>query len=169
MILARFPCVVDEVNFKGLSEATLYAKGNAGLCLQPKADTLFNYKFPASDNDNQPEITEGDEFLPGFEVRLVDVLPQPDDQRTIVAMTSIKLADSLTGALLVASINDENGETVFWKAAKFDLFTKPNSKTIVRLTLTLPDKKLFHKPLKLYVWNPKRGLIKPEWLLLVQE
>lgn len=167
MILARFPCIVDEINFQDLSQATLYAEKNNEMCLQPKTDTLFYHEFEAVDSAG--EFPEGLEYFPGFEGRLVDLLPQPNDDRSIVVMTSVKLADSLSGARLVASINDDHGETVFWTAAKFDLFTKLNSESIVRLTLKLPDKKLFHKPVKLYVWNPKRIPIQPEWLLVEQE
>ena len=169
MILARFPCVVDKVDFQGLSEATLYAKENAGMCLPHKADTLIYHEFAVSDNPDLEALIEGAEFFPGVEVRLADLLPQPYDKRELVVITSVKIADSLSGALLVASINNEEGEAVFWTAAKYDLFTSPNSESTIRLTLNLPDEKLFHELMKLYVWNPKRALIKPEWLLLVQE
>ena len=169
MILARFPCIVDEVNYHGLSEATLYAKEDAGVCLTYAADTLVYHEFEDSTLYEQSELVEGTEFFPVVKVTLSDVLTQPYGKRELVVVTSVKMSNSLSGALLVASIEDENGETVFWTAAKFDLFALKNAKSKVRLTLALPDKKLFHMPMSLYVWNPKRALIQPEWILLMQE
>lgn len=169
MILSRFPCAVDKVNFEDLSEAALYAKENAGSCLSHKTDTLIYYKFEESDSPRQTELRKGAEFFPAAEFRLADILSEPYTKRELVVMTLVKSGDSLSGARLVASIHDDNGETIFWTAADFDLFTRSNEESKVRLSLTLPDEKLFHKLMKLYVWNLKRAPIQPEWLLMVQE
>ncbi len=169
MILNRFPCIVEKVNFSGLSEATLYSNENAGVCLTNVADTLVYHEFAVSNLPDQIEIIEGAEYFPIVEVTLADVLSQPYDEKALVVVTSVKMADSLSGALLVASINNEKGETIFWTAAKFDLFSQRNAKSKVRLTLTLPDKKFFQLPMSLYVWNPKRAVMQPEWILLMQE
>ncbi len=167
MILSRFPYIVDEVDFQGFSEATLYSRQIDNFT-NKVSDTLFFMEFPPADS-NSTETTAGPEFFPGFEGRLVDLLPYPDGKDELVVVTSVKISDSLSGAVLVASINDEDGETLFWSGAKFDLFTRKNSESTVRLTLNISEKKLFHKRLKLYVWNPKKVPIHPKYLVLVKE
>lgn len=167
MILARFPYVVENVDFQGLSAASLYSRKSDGLS-QKVSDTLFYKEFPLPDS-TITEPTAGPEYFPGFEGRLVDLLSFADGRDELVVMTSVKIADSLSGAVLVASINDEQGETLFWSGAKFDLFTRINSESTVRLTLKFPEKNLFHKRLKLYVWNPKRASIHPRFILLEKE
>jgi hypothetical protein len=167
MFLARFPYIVENVDFQGLSEATLYSRESDGLS-QRVSDTLFYMEFPLADS-NTIDPNSGPEFFPGFEGRLVDLLPFTDGRDELVVMTSVKIADSLSGAVLVASVDDEHGETLFWSGAKFDLFTRKNSESTVRLTLKFSEKKLFHKRLKLYVWNPKKVPIQPQYIVLVKE
>lgn len=167
MILARFPIIVDKVDFQELSEAALYSRQSYGFSQQAH-DTLFFKELSPADSTNV-EIPAGPEYFPGFEGSLVDLLPYSDGKDELVVVTSVKIADSLSGAVLVASINDEDGETLFWSGAKFDLFTRKNSESTVRLTLKISEKKLFHKRLKLYVWNPKKAPIQPKYILLVKE
>ena len=169
MILARFPCLVERVGFGGLSEAALYSKGNDENCLLRTSDTLFYLKPEQADTSALTENVEAPEFFPGFEGKLSDTYLDFKSTDALVAICSLRIADSLSGALLVASFHDENGETIYWSAARFDLFTRENSNSKIRLTIPFSEKKLLHKRMKLYVWNPKLKSIYPDFISLVVE
>lgn len=169
MILARFPCLMERVNFEGLSETAIYGKESSEKCLIRTTDTIFYLKLNQADTSAFTENIKGPEFFPGFEGKVSDTYPDFEGIDALVAVASLSITDSLSGALLVASFHDENGETLFWSAARFDLFTRENSNSKIRLTIPVSEKKLFHKRMKLYVWNPKLKSIYPDFISLVVE
>lgn len=169
MILARFPCLVERIEFGGLSEAALYSKVNGEGCVLRTSDTIFYLKLNQADTSALTNNTKVPEYFPGFEGKLSDTFHDFESIDEIVAVASLRIADSLSGALLVASFHDENGATISWSAARFDLFTRENSNSKIRLTIPISEKKLFHKRMKLYVWNPKLKSIYPDFISLVVE
>ncbi|MBW6490245.1 MAG: glycosyltransferase family 39 protein [Lentimicrobium sp.] len=168
MILARYPCLKGEVDFGGLSAASLFAKKLQSECLNANSDTLFFLKLNTEENKSISDSAVAPEFFPGFDGKLSDLLTSSDGSDNLVAYSSLQ-ADELTGALLVVSFQDEQNEISHWSAARFDLFTRAGSSSLVRLSIPVSQKKLFHHRMKLYVWNPKLKSIMPEFILLVNE
>jgi hypothetical protein len=169
MILARFPCMIERVDFGGLSEASLYSRGDDERCILRTSDTLFYLKLNQADTSALTEKVKAPEYFPGFEGKLSDTYLDFKSTDALVAISSLRISDSLSGALLVASFHDEDGETIYWSAARFDLFTRANSNSKIRLTIPISEKKLLHKRMKLYVWNPKLKSIYPDFISLVVE
>lgn len=169
MILARYPCIKEEFDFDGLSAASLFAKNLQSECLNALSDTLYFLNLHANQDISVGDSAVMPEYFPGFEGKLSELVSEKFTSLNLVAFTSITANDGLTGGLLVVSFQDEKNEISYWSAAKFDLFTTTGQQRVVRLSIPVADKKLFHHRMKLYVWNPKLNLIMPEYLLLVNE
>jgi hypothetical protein len=150
MILARFPCIVETRNFSGLSDATLFAGKNHSSCKNGETKTLFTSSLQTENQDSG----SFPEFFPGYEGRLNELPYDSADQ--LVATVEARTKEQLSGALLVASFHEDDGETLLWTASKFDLFTLADSISTVRLTIPVQENDLYHKKMKIYVWNPQK-------------
>ncbi|MBK6965736.1 MAG: glycosyltransferase family 39 protein [Bacteroidales bacterium] len=153
MILARFPCVAGQVNFDELSEATLFSKLSMN-CINEKPDTLYKDTF-------EPGILKIDslEYSPGYKGLASDLLKgMPIGyQGNLIATVDVFSDTAETGALLVVSFEDENGESVKWQGARADLFCRPGYWSKVRLTVPPGDEKIINTHTKVYFWNPKKS------------
>ena len=150
MILARFPCIVEAFNFSGLSEATLFSQQNQSSCRNATIKTIFYSSFQ-SENPGSGSFPE---FYPGYEGTLNEL--SHDYSNQLVAAVEARTQEHLSGALLVASFHDDDGETLLWTASKFDLFTAADSISTIRLTIPAQGKDLSNKKMKIYVWNPRK-------------
>ncbi|MCB9016267.1 MAG: glycosyltransferase family 39 protein [Lentimicrobiaceae bacterium] len=154
MIQARFPCILSDTNFGGLSEATLYQRKH-DLCHGPKADTLF--RVTKQQNKDLPDnylILDSLEYSPGYEGIPAD-LPIPTGIQ-LVASAEVFASNPQNESVLVVSFHNDAGETVHYLGARFNLFCLPGSWGQVRQTIWLPSSALLHNRMKVYVWNKNR-------------
>lgn len=154
MIQARFPCILSDTNFGGLSEATLYRRKH-DLCHGPKADTLF--RVTKQQNKELPDnylILDSLEYSPGYEGIPAD-LSIPNGIQ-LVASAEVFASNPQNESVLVVSFHNDDGETVHYLGARFNLFCLPGSWGKVRQTIWLPSSALLHNRMKVYVWNKNR-------------
>ncbi|MHC1775553.1 MAG: glycosyltransferase family 39 protein [Lentimicrobium sp.] len=153
MVLARFPCVVGQVNFDQLSEATLYSKLPLN-CINEQPDTLYKVAF-------NPAILKIDslEYSPGYSGLTPDLLKgmPAGHPENLIASVDVFSETPETGALLVVSFEDENGKSLQWQGARADLFCRPGYWSKTRLTVPLTDEKIINSHTKVYFWNPKKS------------
>lgn len=169
MLLARFPCMSERINFGGLSEAAIYSREHSSACINAWQDTLWVQTKVAGASSADTASIAYPEYYPGFEGHLTDILPETDSESQLVAIAEVAAGYANSGALLVADFQDENGTSIHWVASKFDLFVQEKVQSRVRLSLPLKEKNLFHKKMKLYVWNPKRNSTGVDKVLLILE
>lgn len=169
MLLARFPCVAERLNFGGLSEASLYTLELSLECVNVYKDTLWMQTKVAGTFTTDTASIVYPEYYPGFEGHLSDILPATDSDYQLVAIAEVAAGYANSGALLVVDFQDDTGTSIQWRASKFDLFVQEKAQSRVRLSIPLKEKNLFHKKMKLYVWNPKRNPTGVDKLLLIIE
>jgi hypothetical protein len=164
MILARFPCVISHLDFDGLSEATLYSKIHLN-CINEKPDTVQKVAL-------KPEIFIMDslEYSPGINTITPGLLNGPLNEQGVHLIASIEVySDTVeSGAILVLSLEDENGETMQWQGARADLFCKPGYWSKVRLTVPIKYE-LLRSYTKVYFWNPKKSKLQIRNLVITLE
>jgi hypothetical protein len=164
MVLARFPCVVEHIDFEGLSEVTLYSKTSLN-CINEKPDTVQIVAL-------KPEIFNLDnlEYSPGFTSPTPGLLYDPINEKGINLVASIEVfSDTVdNGAILVVSLEDENGETIQWQGARADLFCRPGFWSKVRLTVPM-NYELLRSYTKVYFWNPKKNRLQIRNLVITIE
>lgn len=169
MLQARFTCVLERINYGGLSEVALYSREYSSACINAHLDTLW-FQPKVEDNSSNDSLSKGyPEYYPGFDGHLSDILLETDSESQLVAIAEVDSGYANSGALLVADFQDDNGRSIHWIASKFDLFVQEKSQSRVRLSLPLKEKNLSQKKMKLYVWNPKRNPTGVEKVLLILE
>lgn len=154
MILARYPCIADEVDFSGLATASLFERSLAD-CLNKTRDTLFNIPGNPSVEMMEDFIQlDSLEYSPGFEGNASPFLQKTGTR--LVARVEALTAEQKSAAILVMSFHSDKEETLHWAGARFDLFCIPGQWSVVRQTILLSDPKLIKSKIKVYVWNKNR-------------
>jgi len=167
MILARFPCIADEIDFSGLSEAKLFRR-NRTECLNLAVDTLF--KINVNNNNEALQdfiLLDSLEYSPGFDGTLPDFSLK--SEKNLVASVEAMTEEQKSTAILVISFQNNEGETLLWKGARFDLFCDPKTWSQVRQTIKLPDSGLIRSHVKVYVWNKNKEKLKIRKLSITTE
>ncbi len=164
MVLARFPCIAGHASFEGMSEATLYSKKTMN-CINEKPDTLY----PLLKEDFTDEILSLDslEFSPGYYGPTPVLLNRLSGNLVTTIDAFSDLAAS--GAILVVSIEDENGKTIQWQGARADLFCRPGFWSKIRLTVPFTNENLRRSYTKVYMWNPEKSRIRIKNLTITME
>jgi hypothetical protein len=164
MVLARFPCVTGHIDFEGLSEVTLYCKTSLN-CINEKPDTVQKVAL-------EPEIFKMDslEYSPGFYSPTPGLLKASLDEQGVNLIASVEVySDTVeNGAILVVSLEDENGETMQWQGSRADLFCRPGYWSKVRLTVPIKYEHL-RSHAKVYFWNPKKSRLQIRNLVITLE
>ena len=149
LIRARFPYIIEKVDFEGLSAATLFARGGSSKRIST-ADTLLRIDLTASEFD-----MSSTEFSPGYDG------PVPasglSGKASLVASVEIYADTIPAGALLVFDFKNDKGETLLWQGSRMELFCKTGQWSKVRLTVNLVDEILNGSQMKVYLWNPKKA------------
>ncbi len=149
IIRARFPYIIEKVDFEGLSAATLYAREGSSKRIST-ADTLLRIDLTASEFD-----MSNTEFSPGYSG------PVPAGRMagkaSLVASVEIYADTIPAGALLVFDFKNEQGETLLWQGSRMELFCKPGHWSKVRLTAGPGEEILNNSQMKVYLWNPKKA------------
>lgn len=170
IIKARYPCIAKFVSYEGLAEAKLYSK-TSDQCVDAGTDTLFRIisesvkpEIPAT-----PAIIVMDslEFSPGFDGTVASLMQGKSGN--LIATAEIFAEQTDNGALLAASFQDTDGETIQWMGARANLYCKPGQWSIIRQTIPIPDPKLLQNRFKVYFWNPAKSKIRIRNFSLIVE
>jgi len=149
LIRARFPYIIEKVDFEGLSAATLYAREGSSKQMST-ADTTLRIDLTASEFD-----MSSTEFSPGYSG------PVPSGRiagkASLVASVEVYADTIPAGALLVFDFKNEQGETSLWQGSRMELFCKPGHWSKVRLTVSPGEEILSSSQLKVYLWNPRKA------------
>ncbi len=167
MILARFPCIVKDRNFSGLTAATLFSRHDEPECLNRQTGVVFLKNDFDSIATAETSGRENPEFYPGYEG-----IPAGADCKPVSRLTAsaiVHLSGELKGTLLVASFHDADGETVYWKASRAELFARSGEWSTIRLGIDPPSGDFLLKTLKIYIWNPGHNKLKIKELKLTCE
>ncbi|MDD2527205.1 MAG: glycosyltransferase family 39 protein [Lentimicrobiaceae bacterium] len=151
IIQARFPCIVQEADYSGMSKIVLYSRYDE-KCSQQLSDTLYFQESAFPENLNDTAKLNFQEYYPGFEGKLPE--HNHDESIKIRASADVLTDSANTRALLTFSMHNAQNETIFWTASKLSYFAKESEWSKVLLTVDLPADIPDEHKIKVYLWNP---------------
>jgi len=162
LVRARFPFIVDEVDFDGLAKATLFSRQSISP-LRVKPRIIFR-------QEETDSVTRGlqplkSEFSAGYDGTLQAL--NAENEQLLVASAEI-MTNGPSGGVLVVSFHNSDGETIFYYGAKADLFTVSGKWSQIRLSIPVSG---INKSLrmKMYLWNPQHSTLFMRNLVLYSE
>ncbi|MFP4471930.1 MAG: glycosyltransferase family 39 protein [Bacteroidales bacterium] len=176
IIRDKFPCLLEHIEYGGLSAVSLYSKAVSDSCIAPP-DPLFVFKNDfetvdlwngnpaqwdtvfAHSGDYSYRIDEGVEYGPG--ITLANNQPEGLKLKGISEIEvsiSAYSPDSLNKILVVISAENPETGPVKWRGRNIAYFTEPGSWGKVFFYYQLPGEISESDRIKIYIWNPERKI-----------
>jgi hypothetical protein len=171
LIRTSYPNIVKSIQYGSFSKITLFSHNEGGffepglmMRLLASDSTMIYSEKPGNTNDHDstssafqfnPEI----EYSKSIETNLESFSDW--DIVKLVSSVEVELADSLSQAMLVISVEDQNGKALHWHSIHFDKTALRAQKWgKVYKTLDLEGFQLEGGKVKVYVWNQGKKNLK---------
>lgn len=173
MIREKYPCIVDRINFGGLSEVTLYGKNQADSCISlPPPVWVFSRNFDEKDQ-SEPYVKNIDTvhfitapnafrmdsltaYSPGFKATTGEI--NLGNVNWIEMEISAFSPGLIKNAIFVLSL-ENNGESYLWRGSPLQNFIVPGKWGKCFLSFPVSEIKSKNDVIKVYCWNPGRSEI----------
>ena len=173
LIRDKYPCIIQRINYGGLSEVTLYSQTISDSCLRlPEPAFTFVRNF---DEENQrPQygnnldttffiskpnafvLDSTTQYSPGYQAKASEI-NGGNFSRVEVELAAFSM-EEIKNTIIVASLENE-GETYFWRGSQVQNFVFPKKWGKGFLSCQIPEIKNPEDVLKIYVWNPGKSKI----------
>lgn len=168
-IREKYPCVLEQKNYSGLSGVTLYAKAIQDSCIQPP-EPVFVFRENFNNLQYSPEpassISASDsgtfkmdsltEYAPGFTGRANQI--NQGDFNSVEIKVSAYSQGEIKNTILVLSLENDNG-IYLWRGSQLQNFIVPGSWGKAFLSYTFTEQISENDVIRIYCWNPGKGEI----------
>ena len=173
LIRDKYPCIVERINYGGLSEVTLYSREISDSCLllpepvftfvrnfdkedqRPKygnnLDTIFFISKP-----NAFVLDSTTQFSPGYKATASEI-NGGKFSRIEVELAAFSF-EEIKNTIIVLSIENK-GEAYFWRGSQVQNFVFPWKWGKGFFACQIPEIKNPDDLLKIYVWNPGKSKV----------
>ena len=169
LIMAKFPFIIKQKNYSGLSEITLFGKTDEPNSIElTKAvysvnnsfetgnlwginEKLLNneYSFPG---EHSIKIDSTIIYGPTFSTTLADI--DCKKAKKIKVSLDVFALNDFSKVILVLSLENKENEIIQWTGSKFEYYLEKDKWSKVFLTVYIPESFTFEDMIKTYVWNP---------------
>jgi hypothetical protein len=174
IILTKYPCILQKINYSGLSEVTLYSKNVSGNCIKmplPANVIINNFEaglmWDGSEANLDSNIVHSGkfsykldtatEYSPAFTGTLADLNIGKTGQIKVSLMAFS--SDSLTNMPIVISIENKEKGGYVWSSSHIENFIEPQKWGQAFFNFELPEILSPDDILKIYVWNAEKKVI----------
>ncbi|MHC1708172.1 MAG: glycosyltransferase family 39 protein [Bacteroidales bacterium] len=169
IIREEYPCVIEKIDYQGLSAITLYsAKPVAGQrCLTDTADLLVTNNFEegnlwgldskfltsafSSSGQQGVLLDHSAEFGPTYQSVLQDITAWPF--KCVRISIEARMLEEGCNAQIVADVFTPQGKSYAWASANFNNYLNINERGKVYFSYFIPTNAESKDVLKVYVWN----------------
>ncbi|MBK7174583.1 MAG: glycosyltransferase family 39 protein [Bacteroidales bacterium] len=176
IIRSAYPWIVESIQYGKYSKITLFGK-KEGTLFEPGLQLTRLYADSNNFKANTQQEAEKDsdslffkftpeiEFSPAIERKLDDF--KDYGALKIIASVDARLSKTLSGAMLVISIDSEDGKSVVWKSLHFDkAFTSEDSFITLSKSMDIEGELCTSNKIKAYIWNPGKKTLQIDNLKL---
>ncbi|MCX6269690.1 MAG: glycosyltransferase family 39 protein [Bacteroidetes bacterium] len=169
IIGSKFPVIVKQIDYEGLSGITLYARKcpSGETCIKDSALLTVSNHFEGKDlwgmdpgkritgflspGNHAIALDPSTEYGPCYQSVLQDITAWPFN--TITIAISGMMADTASDAQIVADLTTSDGKSFAWASGNFNNFLATANPGQVYFVYHLPEGMSGKERLKVYIWN----------------
>jgi hypothetical protein len=166
IIKAKYPCIVEEKKFSGLSYIALYSTDTSRNCIEEIPVVSFSSDFSNGDYWNfnsdfiidtlggSAAILSGIEYGPTFQKKIIEINNGKIEK---VRIKYKAFSNEVGDAQMVVSYDTKDSPAYEWMSTNIDYFQKNIEWFDVIHTFKLPEYKSKDDVIKIYLWNVNKS------------
>nr|NQU89093.1 glycosyltransferase family 39 protein [Bacteroidota bacterium] len=172
IIKAKYPCIIANKNYSGLSEVKLYSHITSDSCLKgPQQVAAYFNDFEDDDlwggllsqldslhvknGKYSYMLDESVEYSPGIEIK-VQQINRGNFNKIVVSLWAFSV-DTLKNMPVVITFDNPEDGNYIWATSKIENFTTPGKWGQAFFVFPVPDEISPSDEIKVYIWNVEKA------------